>query len=114
MFLLNLGLTSSATLFHGNPSVAVICTSTGIAFVIFVGIISYHIQRQIFLSRFGKKLKKELGRFRLKRNIDREVTNADLQVCSLRQVTHTIVELTEPLLESREDVSSQGEAINVE
>ena len=103
VFLLNLGLTSSATLFYGSPSETVICMSTGIAFITFMGIIIYHIQRRIFLSKFGAKLKKKLSRFRFKRNIDREVTNKDPQTCTPTQVTHTVVELTEPLLENEEE-----------
>ena len=114
VFLLNLGLTSSATLFYRNPSTAVICTSTGIAFITFVGIIFYHIQQWIFLSRYGKKLKKKLCKFRFTKCADHEggTTNTNLQTCSPRQVTYTVVELTEPLLESEEEKDSQ--AVKVE
>ena len=104
VFLLNLGLTSSATLFYGTHSLIVICTSTGIAFVLFAVILLYHFQRQLFLSKVGAKLKKKLAKYRPQR--DREETSTQLQTTkheSTKQVTYTlIVELTQPLLEEEE------------
>ena len=58
VFLLNLGLTSMLTIF--NKHRVVIYTSAGVSFVIFIGIIFYHTQRQLLLTRFGAKMKKSL------------------------------------------------------
>ena len=60
-FLCNLSLTSTAALFElsdNSQSPTVIYASTGTAFVVFVGIILYHAQRRVLLSRVGAKLKK--------------------------------------------------------
>ena len=61
IFLLNLGLTSITILLYKKPSLALIYTSTGTAFLIFVGIIFYHAQRQLFLTRSGAKMKKNIS-----------------------------------------------------
>ena len=102
IFLLNLGLTSIATLFSKQH--AIIYTSTGIAFVIFIGIIHYHAQRQLFQTRIGAKLKKKLiSLLHLKRE---EVNVEDIQLQGElkneelpKKVTYTVVGLTQPLLE---------------
>ena len=60
-FLCNLKLTSVAALFElsdGSHSPAVVYTSTGTAFVVFVGIILYHALRRLLPSRAGARLKK--------------------------------------------------------
>ena len=106
IFLLNLGLTSTATSFElsrKKHSPAVIYTSTGITFVIFVGIILYHIQWQLLLRTGAKlKIKKLTQLLHLIYKRDENVENIQLQNSkheSPRQVTYTVVELTQPLLQ---------------
>ena len=102
-FLLNLGLTSMITIF--NQQYKVIYASTGIAFVIFVGIIFYHTQRQLLLTRVGAKLKKNVlsllpGK---KDEVDKDIqlqTGKHKMNESPKEVTHTVVGLSQPLLEN--------------
>ena len=108
IFLLNLGLTATACLFdrtstkHIMYSAAVIYTSTGITFVVFIVIILYHAQRKLFLTRCGANIKTKLTLF-LHVKKDRALDNNPFQpackVNSPTRVTYTVVELTQPLLE---------------
>ena len=108
IFLLNLGLTSIAILIYKQPHPVVIYSSTGIAFVIFVGIILYHAQRQLFLTRAGAKLRKNLSQI-LHRKSDEDVESIQMHSgkCkaeeSSKQVTYSVVDLTQPLLEREEE-----------
>ena len=108
IFLLNLGLTSIAILIYKQPHPVVIYSSTGIAFVLFVGIILYHAQRQLFLTRAGAKLRKNLSQI-LHRKSDEDVESIQLHSgkCkaeeSSKQVTYSVVDLTQPLLEREEE-----------
>ena len=105
-FLYNLTLTSAATLFafsNNNRSPAVIYTSTGITFAIFVGIILYHGQRRLFLSRAGIALKKHiLATFSMGSELEEPCLHATRPIITddpSSMVSCTVVELTEPLLE---------------
>ena len=107
IFLLNLTLTSAAALFelsNQKHSPAVIYTSTGIAFIVFVGIVIYHAQRQLRLTAKGAKLTSKLTQL-LHSKTDEDVEEVQLQrkLESPQEVTHTVVELTQPLLEEEEE-----------
>ena len=72
-FLLNLAITSAAILFEYSihkvrRSSTVIYTSTGIAFVIFFGIILYHVLMRLTSIRVGRKLKKWLDSLCLRKD----------------------------------------------
>ena len=103
VFLLNLGLTSIATILSKRHEI--IYTSTGIAFVIFVGIVLYHTQRQLFQTRIGAKLKKKLVCLLHHKRPDEATDDIQLQggelenEASPKQVTYSVVELIQPLLE---------------
>ena len=73
VFLFNLGLTSAAILFEysihkSRHSSIVIYISTGVTFVIFVGIIIYHALMRLISTRAGAKLKKRVISFRSKKD----------------------------------------------
>lgn len=79
-------------------------TSTGIAFLLFIAIILYHAQRQLFLTKHGTNIKANIT-LCLRNRKDR-ILNSNLQQQSgdsavnlSKKVTYTVVELTEPLLE---------------
>ena len=103
MFLLNLALTSIATILSKRHEI--IYTSTGIAFVVFVGIILYHAQKQLFQTRIGAKLKKRIIHLVLRKRSDEADDDIQLQDSELKneatpiQVTYSVVELTQPLLD---------------
>ena len=112
IFLLNLGLMAIVCLFHLsnnkhiNYSATVMCTSTGIACVMFVAIILYHAQRKLFQTKCGTNIKAKLTHlFQLIYTKNGAVgDNIHLQPCGVNSessntVTYTVVELTEPLLE---------------
>ena len=107
-FLFNLGLTSVAALFDlsdGNSTPTVIYTSTGISFALFIGIILYHTLRRLFLSRVGAKLKNFVQEVFSKREVN---TDPSSQVNTLNEpmgnVTCTVIELNQPLLEYRKNM----------
>ena len=67
VFLFNLGLTSMLMLkYRQTPTV--IYTSTGIAFVVFIGILLYHVLMCILSTKAGANLKENLTFFHLKIN----------------------------------------------
>ena len=105
-FLLNLTLTSATALFefsNQKHSPAVIYTSTGIAFMVFVGIVIYHAQRQLHLTAKGVKLTSKLTELLCsKKDKDMEEIQLQCKLESPQEVTHTVVELTQPLLEEEE------------
>lgn len=113
IFLLNLSLTSTTILFEDiesneSRSSAVIYTSTGITFVIFIGIILYHAQKQFFQTRVGTKIKNTFYRLHNShRNEDEDGIQLQVSGCKIeespKQVTHTVVELTQPLLKKEEE-----------
>ena len=105
-FLCNLIVTSFCTLFelyNKNTSPAVIKVSTGLAFVVFVGIILYHTHKQLLLIKAGTKMKKLFKVVHFKWDSRVETDDNNLQSTSkdvsLNKVSCTVVELAEPLLE---------------
>ena len=113
IFLLNLSLTSTTILFEDaesneSRSSAVIYTSTTITFVIFIGLILYHAQKQFFQTRVGTKMKNKFYQlYNSQRNEDEDGIQLQVSGCKIeespKQVTHTVVELTQPLLEKEEE-----------
>ena len=105
-FLLNLGLSSSAVLYelaNNKRTSAPAYSSTIITLLIFLGIIFYHAQRRLFLTKTGAKLREKLQHFWLKSH-ERD-DNVELQTGQLesQHVTFTTVELTSPLLDETEE-----------
>ena len=121
-FLYNLSFTSAATLFafsNNSRSPAVTYTSTGLTFAIFVGIILYHGQRQLFQTRAGAGLKKRIVATFSKKNSGNKQEDPCLHATRpiitdepSSKVSCTVVELTEPLLEDSQ--ANEGEEINEE
>ena len=108
IFLLNLGLTAIICLFHLSSnkhtmySTTVMHTSTGIAYVMFVAVILYHAQRQLFQTKRGANIKAKLILFLCLKNDGALKDNIHLQPCEVnspKKITYTVVELTQPLLE---------------
>ena len=102
-FLCNLGLTSAAVQYelvnnsHGQHSGVSIKISSGAAIFVFVGIIFFHILRRILQTPFGAKMQTNVMRLVcLKRKVSRDT---QLPHCITPQVTSTLIELKEPLLE---------------
>ena len=103
-FFCNLSLTSAAVQFelandsHGQHSGVPIKISTGVTVLVFVGIIFFHILRRILWTSFGAKIQNSIMRWiSLKRNAPSD--DIQLPLCSTPQVTSTLIELNEPLLE---------------
>ena len=103
LFICNLSITSTALLlFSSNSQLSsvVIFLSTGLTFVVFIGIILYHCQRQLFKTRAGAKFKVKLLAML---HIKKEHTEIEVTPLPANQppqtVTSTVIELTQPLLE---------------
>ena len=101
-FLTNVGFTSTIVLFelsNDEYSPAAIYVSTGITFVIFIGIIIYHAQGWI------TKLLRKVQEFCGVRHDNRISAEERVPACLLenidisQNVTSTSIELTQPLLE---------------
>ena len=77
IFLFNIGVTSAAVLFEMSQSNVrssiVIDTSVGITFILFVAILFYHAQKQMFLTRFGIQIKAKLSQLFRCRERDEDV-----------------------------------------
>ena len=102
-FLCNLGLTSTAVLFElandsqGKQSGVPITISTGFTSFVFTGIIFFHTLRRLSQTTFGDKMKNTIVTLiSLKRKVSRDTQSPP---CSAPQVTCTLIELKEPLLE---------------
>ena len=109
-FIMNLGLLSAAGLYKVAANVAmtpiITNTSTGVAFVLLIAIVSYHLAARISQTKCGKKLitcvnksyrcLRESGAERIGRSRRNSVTDSDSSDDNI--VTYTEVELTEPLL----------------
>ena len=109
-FIMNLGLLSAAGLYKVAANVAMtpIITnmSTGVAFVLLIAIVSYHLAAKISQTKCGKKLiacvnktyrcLRESGAERIGRSRRNSVTDSDSSDDNI--VTYTEVELAEPLL----------------
>ena len=99
-------MTSFCTLFdlyNKKTSPAVIKVSTGLAFVVFMGIILYHTHKQLLLTKAGTKMEKLFKVIHFKWDSRVETDDNNLQStskdASLNKVSCTVVELAEPLLE---------------
>ena len=114
IFLLNLGLTSTAVLFEMSQSSerrssAVIDTSVGITFVLFIVIILYHAQMRLFSTRAGTKIKIKISRLFVRERGEDDNAGIQLQVSQFKveeppkQVTYSVVALSKPLLEDEEE-----------
>lgn len=113
-FLYNLSFTSTTTLFafsNNSHSPAVIYTSIGITFIIFVGIILYHGQRRLFQTRAGARLKKRILATFSKNNPGNELEEPYLHARRpiitdepSSKVSCTVVELTELLLDDPQEM----------
>ena len=94
VFLLNLTLTSAAILFEYSVhkvrhSLTVIYISTGVTFVIFVGIVLYHALMRLMLTRVGEKLKKWLDTHCLKRDENAHVLELQAQLSENESVVES-------------------------
>ena len=105
-FIMNLGLLSAAGLYKvaANVSITPITyTSTGIAFLLFVAIVSYHLIARMSQTKCGQiliaRVKKMYHSLRQRRiTLDTEEDIISDSDCSDNIVTYSEVELTEPLL----------------
>ena len=105
-FIMNLGLVSAAGLYKvaANVSITPITyTSTGIAFLLFVAIVSYHLIANMSQTKCGQiliaRVKKTYHSFQQRRiTIDIEEDIISDSDSSDNIVTYSEVELTEPLL----------------
>ena len=81
-------------------------TSTGMAFVLFVVIILYHAQRQArhtaSSSKLMLKLMQLIHRYK-KENVELQGVQLQCKLESPQHVTHSVVELIQPLLEKEEE-----------
>ena len=98
-FLCNLGLTSAAVQYefasnaHSSVSIKL---STGVTALVFVGIIAFHALRQILKIPFGARMQNNVMRLiSLKKEVSRDIQLPP----GSAQVTSTIIELKEPLIE---------------
>ena len=107
-FLLNLGLSSSAVLYelaNNKRTSAPAFVSTMTALLIFIGIIVYHAQRRLFLTKVGAMFKDEVhhkwARVVCKRGESLELQTSPLELS--HQVTFSTIGLMSPLLDDTEE-----------
>ena len=109
-FLLNLGLSSSAVLYelaNNKRTSTPAYVSTITALLIFIGIIFYHAQRRLFLTKVGAMFKDEVhhkwAKIVCKRgeSLVNELQTSPLELS--HQVTFSTVGLTSPLLDDTEE-----------
>ena len=105
LMLLNLGLLSIGILHElqaGNNTKNITYTSTSITFAIFLAIILYHAWLRFISTRIGQIARSLVYRglccFKLNRAIDHIDTEHNDESIKVNIVTHTSVELEEPLL----------------
>ena len=107
-FLLNLGLSSSAILYelaNNKRTSAPAYASTITTLCIFIGIVFYHAQRRLFLTKVGTRLKDKVHH-KLSMIMCKRDENVELQTNQLelsQQVTFSTVGLTTPLLDETEE-----------
>ena len=99
IFLCNLGITSALVLFDKHNTKVAVNTSTSIALIIFIYIIIYHAQRQLLLTKLGSCLKKKCS-VNISILEQKDADSAVSIVQSQRDVSSTVVELKEPLLDA--------------
>ena len=109
VFLSNVGITSAAVAFNisnKKRSAVAIYISTSVTFVIFVGMVLYHVQRQLVLTKLGSRLKIRVLNALPSREDSQgneedttvEMRPASQSMLSQRnEVTSTIIEVAEPL-----------------
>ena len=104
LYLCNLGITSTVLLlelstYSIHMSTVVVYISTGIVFVTFILILIYHVQRTIFLTEVGKRLKGKFLRLYSKDRMELKVEGTpDEQQTGYPRVTYTVIDLTQPLM----------------
>ena len=104
-FLCNLVITSAVVLFGKGNTVAV-QISTIVTLIILTGIIFYHVQKRLLLTKFGSEFKKRISTYIVskRKEVDgngyewRQSRPISYSECQ-RNVTFTTIELKEPLLE---------------
>ena len=110
VFLGNIGITSAAVAFNisnKKRSAVAIYISTSVTFVIFVGMVLYHVQRQLVLTKLGSRLKSRVLNALLPSREDSQGNEEDTTVemrpasqsmlSQRNEVTSTIIEVAEPL-----------------
>ena len=107
-FLSNLCFTSTAVLYelsNNAHSSAVIYTSTGITFVVSVGLVIYHVQQRLHLMRSGAKFKAFLrvGLDKSVVNDDNKVLHSEEDVQPPQNVTYTVIKLSELLQDDKKE-----------
>ena len=107
-FICNLGITSATILFklanHKEFS-AVTHTSIGITLVLFIAIVLYHAQNRLLQTRPGSTFKEKFTKV-VKRKRDEksksQVKEKDIIQVKPTEITYTVVELTQPLIQDEE------------
>ena len=112
-FLLNLGILAAAThhvRLAGGSQAAVVYTSTGVAFVAFVGILFYHSYLQVKGSRMFRKIKSYVCHSQAVTGVQNPEVPNTVDTTSQRSppVSTTVIELREPLVELLEQKSEQS------
>ena len=113
-FLCNLGITSAATaILSGKSKNVAIQISTAVTLITLIGIIIYHVQKRLLLTKFGSKLKKRISNYIAAKQKEVNSNGYELRQsrsdsihCSecQRDVTCTTIELKEPLLEAEPEL----------
>ena len=106
--LCNLGITSTVLLLelstyntHHHIISTVVYLSTGIAFLKFILVLIYHVQRAFFLTEIGTRLKRKLLRLYSKDRMELEMEGApNEQQTGYSRVTYTVIDLTQPLMKN--------------
>ena len=103
--LCNLGITSTIVLLElstyntYNHISTIVYISTGIAFLKFILILIYHVQRKFFLTEIGTRLTRKFFRFYSKDRMELEMKGTpNEQQTGDSRVTYTVIDLTQPLM----------------
>ena len=105
-FITNLGVLSAAGLYKvaaNIPITPIACTSTGIAFILFIAIISYHLAAKVSQTKFGRVImvsciNKLYHNLQERTKVNTEEISVTDSNSSGHRVTYSEVQLSEPLL----------------
>ena len=105
LYLCNVGITSTVLLLELSTSnthiSTVVSISTGIIFLKFVLILIYHVQRAIFLTECGTRLKRKFLKLFFKDRMELKPEGTpDEQQTGYPRVTYTVIDLTQPLMKN--------------